>query len=47
MQRAMASGAPHFRENRTCPVGSPNPYLEWAVIRDSVSNAFWPTEDLA
>jgi hypothetical protein len=35
-----------FRDNGTYPVGSPSPYLEWAVMRDPFGNSFCLIKDL-
>lgn len=46
VQQALALGATLFREKGTYPVGSPSPYLEWAVMRDPFGNAFCLIKDL-
>ncbi len=46
VQQALALGATLFREKGTYPIGSPNPYLEWAVMTDPFGNAFCLIKDL-
>jgi catechol 2,3-dioxygenase-like lactoylglutathione lyase family enzyme len=46
VQQALALGATLFRQKGTYPLGSPRPYLEWAVMRDPFGNAFCLIKDL-
>lgn len=46
VRQALALGACLFREKGTYPVDSPNPYLEWAVMRDRFGNSFCLIKDL-
>ena len=46
VEQALALGATLFRERGTYPLGSPSPYLEWAVMRDPFGNAFCLIKDL-
>jgi catechol 2,3-dioxygenase-like lactoylglutathione lyase family enzyme len=47
VEQALALGATVFREKGTYPVGSPEPYLEWAVMLDPFGNKFCLIKDLA
>jgi catechol 2,3-dioxygenase-like lactoylglutathione lyase family enzyme len=46
VQQALALGASMFRERGTYPLGSPKPYLEWAVMTDPFGNKFCLIKDL-
>lgn len=46
VEQALALGATLFRPKGTYPLGSPKPYLEWAVMRDPFGNAFCLIKDL-
>lgn len=46
VQQALALGATLFREKGTYPIGSPSPYLEWAVMLDPFGNKFCLIKDL-
>ena len=40
VRESIALGATLFREKGTYPLGSENPYLEWAVLLDPFGNKF-------
>lgn len=46
VEQALALGATLFREKGTYPIGSTEPYLEWAVMTDPFGNAFCLIKDL-
>ncbi|MEN4098959.1 MAG: VOC family protein, partial [Anaerolineaceae bacterium] len=46
VEQALALGATVFRPKGTYPLGSPEPYLEWAVMLDPFGNAFCLIKDL-
>jgi catechol 2,3-dioxygenase-like lactoylglutathione lyase family enzyme len=46
VRQALALGATLYREKGTYPLGSSNPYLEWAVMNDPFGNAFCLIKDL-
>lgn len=46
VQQALALGATLFREKGTYPIGSPSPYLEWAVMLDPFGNKFCLIKEL-
>jgi catechol 2,3-dioxygenase-like lactoylglutathione lyase family enzyme len=46
VQQALELGAGLFREKGTYPLGSDDPYLEWAVMTDPFGNAFCLIKDL-
>jgi predicted enzyme related to lactoylglutathione lyase len=46
VEQALALGATVFREKGTYPIGSPKPYLEWAVMLDPFGNKFCLIRDL-
>jgi catechol 2,3-dioxygenase-like lactoylglutathione lyase family enzyme len=46
VEQALALGATLFREKGSYPIGSPTPYLEWAVLLDPFGNKFCVIKDL-
>lgn len=46
VEQALALGATLFRPKGTYPLGSPEPYLEWAVMLDPFGNKFCLIRDL-
>lgn len=46
VEQALALGATVFRPKGTYPLGSDEPYLEWAVMLDPFGNAFCLIKDL-
>jgi predicted enzyme related to lactoylglutathione lyase len=46
IEQALALGATLFRPKGTYPLGSTEPYLEWAVMTDPFGNAFCLIKDL-